>query len=127
VLANLIAKFLGQIGYVTISWEEGLASDHMALLFDISPLDSIALILAPSPNRYKAEPENRDLWVEAFIMLLPPCLPYVPPYSIVPNDPLVTCYRVLAYEHLNQLMENFNNAIETPCKKTLEPKCAPDP
>ena len=119
VLVNLIANLSNQISEVTVSWDESLASDHAALLFDIYPSDSLALIPAPAPNGYKAEPENRDSWVEAFVMSLPLCLPYAPPHSTVPADPSVTCRGVMAHEHLNQLVKTFENAIETACKATL--------
>jgi hypothetical protein len=48
-------------------WEESLAFDHAALLFSIYPSDSIVLIPAPALNRYKAKPENQELWVEVFV------------------------------------------------------------
>jgi hypothetical protein len=104
-LANIIAILSNQIGEVNVSWDESLTSDHAALLFNIYPSDSLALILAPAPSGYKAEPENRDSWVEAFIMSLPLCLPYMPPHSTVPTDPSVTCRGVMAHEHLDLLMK----------------------
>jgi hypothetical protein len=127
VLVNLIANLSNQISEVTVSWNESLTSDHAALLFDIYPSDSLALIPAPAPNGYKAEPENRDSWVEAFVMLLPPCLPYAPPHSTVPADPSVTRRGVMAHEHLDLLVKTFENAVEMACKATLKPKRAPDP
>ena len=127
VLANLIANLSNQIGEVKVSWSKSLASDHVALLFDIYPSDSLALIPAPTPNGYKAKPENRDLWVEAFVMLLPLCLPYAPPHSTVPADPSVICRGVMAHKHLDLLVKTFEDTIETACKMTLKPKHAPDP
>jgi hypothetical protein len=127
VLANLVARFSNQIGEVSISWSESLASDHAALLFTLYPSDSLALIPAPAPNGYKAEPENRESWVEAFAMSLPPCLPYAPPHSTEPEDPSVICHRVPAHDHLNLLVKAFDHAIDTACKTTLKPKWAPDP
>jgi len=127
VLANLYAHISGQLSEVTVSWEEGLASDHAALLFSIYPSDSIALLPAPAPNGYKAEPENRASWVEAFVMSLPPCLPYMPPHSTVPADPSVIRRGVMAHKHLIRLVKDFDSAVEEACKKTLKPKCAPDP
>jgi hypothetical protein len=126
-LANLVANFSNQIGAITVSWDESLTSNHVALLFDIYPSDSLALIPAPALNGYKVEPEKRDTWVEVFAMLLPPCLPYAPSHSTVPDDPSVICRGVSAHEYLDLLMKDFDNAIQTACKTTLKPKCAPDP
>jgi len=112
---------------VRVSWEEGLASDHVALLFDVYPSDSIVLIPAPAPNGYKAKPENWVLWVEVFAMLFPLCLPYTPPHSTVPVDPSIICHGVTAHEHLETLVKAFDNAVEEACKRTLKPKCAPNP
>jgi hypothetical protein len=39
-LVNLIAEWSNQISEVTVSWDESLASDHVALLFDVYPSDS---------------------------------------------------------------------------------------
>jgi hypothetical protein len=127
VLANLHAYISGQLSDVIVSWEEGLASDHTAMLFSIYPSDTVALLPAPAPNRYKAKPENRASWVEAFIMSLPPCLPYAPPYSTVPADPSVIRRGVMAHEHLDRLVKDFDSTVEEACKKTLKLKRIPDP
>jgi hypothetical protein len=127
ILANLYAHISGQLSDITVSWEEGLASDHTAMLFSIYPSDSVTLLPAPTPNRYKAEPENRASWVEAFIMLLPLCLPYAPPHSTAPADPLVIRRRVMAHKHLDRLVKDFDSTVEEVCKKTLKPKCILDP
>jgi hypothetical protein len=127
VLANLYARISGQLNEVAVSWEEGLASDHVALLFSIYPSDSIALLPAPAPNGYKAKPENWASWVEAFVMSLPPCLPYAPPHSTVPTDLSVIRCGVMAHEHLIRLMKDFDSAVKEACKMTLKPKRAPDP
>jgi hypothetical protein len=108
-------------------WKEGLAFDHAAILFDVYSSNSIALILAPALNGYKAELENWSLWVKVFIMLLPPCLPYTPPYSTVPVDPSMICCGVTAYEHLETLVKAFDNAVKEACKRTLKSKHASNP
>jgi hypothetical protein len=59
-------------------------------------------------------------------MLLPPCLPYAPPYSIVPVDPSIICHGVMAHEYLDRLMKEFDEAVEEACRKTLKLKCASD-
>jgi hypothetical protein len=98
----------------------------VALLFSIYPSDSIVLIPAPAPNGYKAKPDNQVSWVEVFAILLPLCLPYAPPYCTVAFN-LSASHVVMAYEYLKMLMKAFDNAVEEVCKKTLKPKCAPDP
>ena len=110
-----------------VLWEESLASDHMALLFSIFPSDSGALLLAPAPNGYKAKSENWVSWVEVFAMLLPLCLPYVPPHCTVPVDPSAIHCGVTVYKYLNRLVKEFDNTVKKACRKTLKPKCAPDP
>jgi len=59
-------------------------------------------------------------------MSLPPCLPYAPPYSIVPVDPSAICCGVMAHEYLDRLVKEFNKAVKEACRKTLKPKCAPN-
>ena len=59
-------------------------------------------------------------------MLLPPCQPYAPPYSIVPVESSAIRRRVIAYKYLNRLMKEFDKAVEVAYRKTLKLKCAPD-
>jgi hypothetical protein len=114
-----MACLSGQIGEVKVLWEEGLTFNHAALLFNIYPTDSIALIPAPAPTGYKTKLNKQDSWVEVFHMSLPLCLPYMPPYSTVLVDPS-TIRRVLAHKYLELLVKAFDNAIEEACKKMLK-------
>jgi hypothetical protein len=120
-----MACLSGQIGEVKVLWEEGLTFNHAALLFNIYPTDSIALIPAPAPTGYKTKLNKQDSWVEVFYMSLPLCLPYMPPHSTVLVDPS-TIRRVLAHKYLELLVKAFDNAIEEACKKMLKPKQALD-
>jgi hypothetical protein len=121
--ANILMEIMRQLGEIEISHEESLRSDHAALIFNIYPIDSLAIIPPPAPNGYKANLEQRDSWVKEFIMSLPPCLPYALEHSTVPVDPSVIRHRVTAQESLNSL----NAAIKEASRKTLEPKHTPDP
>jgi hypothetical protein len=89
---------------------ESLASNHAALLFNIYPTYRIALLPSLAPRGYTAEPDKRESWVEAFVMSLPSSLPYAPPHSTAPSDPSVTYRGVMAHDHLETLLKNFDTA-----------------
>jgi hypothetical protein len=98
---------------------ESLASNHAALLFNIYPTYRIALLPSLAPRGYTAEPDKRESWVEAFVMSLPSSLPYAPPHSTAPSDPSVTYRGVMAHDHLETLLKNFDTAVDQACKVTL--------
>jgi hypothetical protein len=110
-----------------VSLANSLGSDHMALMFEIYPLDSIAIIPPPAPSGFKVNNELKDLWVKEFVMLLPPCLPYAPEHSTAPNDPSVICHRVTAHESIDESLNLFNQAINEASRRTLKPNRVPDP
>jgi hypothetical protein len=85
ILANDLACYSAQLGDVTVSLANSLGSDHATLIFDIFPLDSIAIIPPPTPSRFKVNDELKDSWVKEFIMLLPPGLPYTSHHTLKPN------------------------------------------
>jgi hypothetical protein len=60
-------------------------------------------------------------------MLLPPCLPYAPEHSTVPNDPLVIRCGVTAHESIDESLNLFNWAINEASHCTLKPNRVPDP
>jgi hypothetical protein len=64
--------------------------------------------------------------VEAFVISLPLCLPYMPPYSIVPVDPSMIHCGVMAYKYLDKLMKEFDKAVEEAYRKTLKLKHTPN-
>jgi hypothetical protein len=42
-------------------------------------------------------------------------------------QPPLHLYRVTAHDYLNRLVKEFNNTVKEACRKTLKPKCTPDP
>jgi len=127
VLANDIARYSAQLGDVTVSLPDSLGSDHAALIFEIYPLDSIAIIPPLAPSGFKVDDELKDLWVKEFVMLLPPCLPYAPEHSTVPSDLSVIRRGVTAHESIDESLNLFNWAINEASRRTLKPNRVPDP
>jgi hypothetical protein len=121
--ANMAMEIMRQLGEIEISHKESLESDHTALILNIYPINSLAIIPLPAPKGYQADPERRDSWVKEFVMSLPLCLPYALEHSTAPVDPSVICRGVMAQESLNSL----NTMIKEASRKTLEPKCVLDP
>jgi len=113
VLANLLAYISRQIGNIKVSWEEGLASDHIALLFSIYPTNSIALILALASRGYKMDPKCHNKWTAEFLKQLM-CILAAPPR--IENNVKALMVLVMA----------LDSTIEEACKKMLKLKQAPD-
>jgi hypothetical protein len=110
-----------------VSLADSLGSDHVALIFEIYPLDSITIIPPPAPSGFKVDNELKDLWVKEFVMLLPLCLPYTPEHSTAPDNLSVIRRGVTAHKSIDESLNLFNWAIDEASCCTLKPNRVPDP
>jgi len=121
--ANKAAIFTNQLSPLDVSLGESLGSDHAALLFQIYPLTHLALQPPPAPTGYRADPEQQDSWMRAFLMAFA--------YNLLgasicdpPSDHgNTTVHGVTVHEYLKRV----DRAIKEASHKTLEPKRVPDP
>jgi hypothetical protein len=117
VLANKAAHFLNQLSSISVSINDSIGSDHMALMLTFYPIDSLAVIPPPIPKGYNMDPKCRDNWMKEFYWLMLEELS-CESIGLTPLD-----LESMIHNHLKFL----DDAIEEACCRTLKPCHAPQP